>query len=65
MDFEEAYRIIVRASKEQDTKEILTILSCFDFKNEDIGDKKGEVDEFLGNKIHNLRDGFYCLYGEK
>ena len=30
-----------------------------------IGDKKEKVDEFLGNKIHNLRDGFYCLHGEK
>ena len=35
MDFEEAYRTIVKASKEQDTKEIPTILSCLDFSDKE------------------------------
>ncbi|MFH1308379.1 MAG: hypothetical protein ABIH72_06015 [archaeon] len=33
MEFTQAYRAIVKASKEKNTKEIPTILSCFDFEN--------------------------------
>lgn len=56
--------------------EIAGVFYCFDFKNWEadtaskdavghIGDKKEKIDEFLGNRVHNLQDGFYCLHGEK
>jgi len=35
MEFEEAYRAIVKASKEQDTVEIPTILGCLDFNGKE------------------------------
>jgi len=45
--------------------EIAGVFYFFDFKNEDIGDNKEDVDKFLKAKIHNLKNSFYCLHGEK
>jgi predicted RNA methylase len=47
--------------------EIRGVFYCFDFKNEEIGDleKREEVDSFLRKRVHNMRNSFYCIIGEK
>jgi len=49
----------------EDLEEAKGVFYCFDFKNEDLGDKKKEVDNFLSERVHNMRNSFYCLHGEK
>lgn len=48
-----------------DEEEIKGVFYCFDFKNQDIGDKKKKVDAFLEKRVHNLKNSFYCIIGEK
>ena len=46
-------------------EDIEGVFYCFDFKNQDIGNKKAKVDSFLEKRVHNLKNSFYCIIGEK
>ncbi|MEN9625749.1 MAG: hypothetical protein RL557_77 [archaeon] len=45
--------------------EIKGVFYCFDFKNQDLGEKKQVVDDFLKKRVHNMKNSFYCLHAEK
>ena len=46
-------------------QEIKEVYYCLAFKNEALLDKKQDVDVFLSDKVHDFKNGFYCLWGEK
>ncbi|MBS3075716.1 methyltransferase domain-containing protein [Candidatus Pacearchaeota archaeon] len=45
--------------------EIRDVFYCMAFKNELTEPQKEKVNKFLGSRIHNFQDGFYCVYGTR